>query len=378
MTKAPAVPDKIDYARVDDLLLDARNPRLGRERVAKGLSQDEVLDIMKGWTLEELATSFCESGFWPQEALIAVRERVGKAEKLVVVEGNRRLAALKLLQAASAKEDVAKSWTKLIEGVAPSRLKALRERIPYMLMPDRDSVKSYLGFRHVTGIKEWKPAEKAQFIAELIDKDSLTYEDVRRRIGSKLPTVRQNYISYRLLLQMEGHSEKVDVEKVEERFSVLYLSLKTEGARTYLQVDIDADPDTASKPVPQSHLKHLERFARWLFGDAKHEPLFTDSRKVDDFGRMLLSEKTVEYLERTEKPSFEVAKRMAGVSESEVAKHVETAADEVEEALRAAHLHKGSNRVEEAVRRLTLDTLQLVKLYPKLMKSVVKELSQDE
>ncbi len=35
---------------------------------------------------------------------------------------------------------------------------------------------------------------------ELPDVDKLTYEQVRRRIGSKLPTVRQNYIAYRLLM----------------------------------------------------------------------------------------------------------------------------------------------------------------------------------
>jgi len=367
-------PDKIEYTSIDKLFLDAQNPRLGRERVKKGLSQEEVLNIMKDWTLEELATSFCESGFWPQEALIAVIEKVGQANELVVVEGNRRLAALKLIEQATVGQGAPRSWKELVQGVPTQRLKALREEIPYILMPDRNSVKSYLGFRHVTGIKEWKPAEKAQFIAELIEKDKLTYDQVRRRIGSKLPIVRQNYISYRLLLQMEEQSEKVDIEKVEERFSVLYLSIRSDGVRKYLDIDVDADPKTAKKPVPQSRLDQLENFARWLFGDAKHEPLFTDSRRVDEFGKVLSNRKAVDYLERTPKPSFEVAKRMAGVSESEVAMHIETAADEAEEALRAAHIHKESQRVKEAVDRLAMDTVQLVKLFPSLEEKIKREL----
>lgn len=369
-----SVPDKIEYATIDDLHLDPRNPRLGRERVAQGLSQDDVLELMKDWTLEELATSFCESGYWPQEALIAVREKMGSKAILVVVEGNRRLAALKMLSRAVSGTLSSGTWKSLVEGTPAKRLKDLSTHIPYILMPDRASVKAYLGFRHVTGIKEWRPAEKAQFIADLIDGDKLTYEQVRRRIGSKLPTVRQNYIAYRLLMQMESASSKVDTEKVEERFSVLYLSLRTEGVRQYLHIKLDADPKAAQKPVPDKHLKQLEKFALWLFGNSKREPLFTDSRKVDDFGRILTSPKAVEYLERNERPSFEVAKRMSGVSEAEVATHIETAADETEEALRAAHLHKASHRVTEAALRLSKDVVQLAKLFPSVVESIEKDL----
>lgn len=374
MPKSPAAPDKIEYTDVDSLLLDAKNPRLGRERVKKGLGQPEVLDLMKDWTLEELGTSFCESGFWPQEALIVVREQIQGRNSLVVVEGNRRLAALKMLQRAANNQSIPKQWREMIQGVSPDRLNNLQEHIPYILMPNRESVKAYLGFRHVTGIKEWNPAEKAQFISDLIETDKLTYDQVRKRIGSKLPTVRQNYISYKLLLQMENHAEKVDVEKVEERFSVLYLSIRTEGVRKYLQIDIDADPKTARKPVPQNKLKELENFAKWLFGDAKHDSLITDSRQVDDFGKLLLSKKAVDYLERNDKPSFEVARRMAGVSEAEVATHVEAASDAAEEALRAAHLHKDSARIADAVERLSLHAIQLAKLFPEVLKKINDEL----
>jgi hypothetical protein len=373
-SKGASVPDKIEYADLGQLHLDPRNPRLGRERIAQGLSQDQVLELMKDWTLEELATSFCESGFWPQEALIAVNEKLGNETVLVVVEGNRRLASLKMLHSAAKGQVSAGIWKSLADATPQPRLHALATKIPYMLMPDRASVKAYLGFRHVTGIKEWRPAEKAQFIADLIDHDKLSYEAVRKRIGSKLPTIRQNYIAYRLLMQMESASSTVDTAKVEERFSVLYLSLRAEGVRQYLHIKIDADPKTARKPVPQKRIKQLENFALWLFGNSKHGPLFTDSRKVDDFGRILTSKQAVEYLERSDQPSFEVAKRMSGVSEVQVATHIETAADETEEALRAAHQHKASRRVAEAALRLSRDVVQLAKLFPSVVESIEKDL----
>jgi hypothetical protein len=363
----------IETARLDELFLDASNPRLGRHNVEKGLTQDQVLALMRDWSLEELAVSLLESGYWPQEALITVRETVGKKKNaLVVVEGNRRLAALKMIFRTRDGEETSAKWNALIDGYPKKAFERLMEA-PYIPKASRTEVRDFLGFRHVTGIKEWNPAEKAQFIAHLVEEGELTYDQVRKRIGSKTPTVRQNYISYRLLLQMEQESEQVDVEKVEQRFSVLYLSLRTVGVRQYLDIDIDADPKAARRPVPKERLEQLANFARWLFGDDQHEPVVSDSRQVDDFGRILESDAAVEYLERTESPSFAVARRMSGVAESEVAEHVERAADEVEEALKAAHQHRTSRRLQRAVKRLAQDTGQLVDVFPAVREQLEEE-----
>lgn len=363
----------------ENLFLDPQNPRLGRHNIEKGLAQDEILDVMKDWTLEELAVSFLESGFWPQEAVIVVRDKVPgeKGQALVVVEGNRRLAALKMIAKARAKEKgISDRWAEVIRGYKAADFARL-EHIPYILKESREEVRAYIGYRHVTGIKEWNPAEKAEYIAHLIEHERLTYEQVRKRIGSKMPAVRQNYISYRLLLQMESKSDKIDVGRVEDRFSVLYLSLRTRGVQTYLDIDIEADPKTAKTPVPPGKLKELENFAKWLFGAGDQDPIISDSRQVDDFGRVLENPSAVEYLERNEQPSFSVARRMAGVAESDVSSHVERAADEIEEALKAAHQHKSSKRLQAAVRRVGADAFQLLALFPSIRKDLLKD-QQDE
>jgi hypothetical protein len=364
----------------ENLFLDPQNPRLGRHNIEKGLTQDEILDVMKNWTLEELAVSFLESGFWPQEALIVVRDSVpgNKGQVLVVVEGNRRLAALKMIAKARAREKgISDRWSEIIRGYKAPAFAPL-EQIPYILKQSREEVRAYIGYRHVTGIKEWNPAEKAEYIAHLIEHDKLTYEQVRKRIGSKMPVVRQNYISYRLLLQMESKSDKIDVGRVEDRFSVLYLSLRTRGVQTYLDIDIEADPKTARTPVPPGKLKELENFAKWLFGAEDQDPIISDSRQVDDFGRILENSSAVEYLERNERPSFSVARRMAGVAEADVSSHVERAADEIEEALKAAHQHKSSKRLQAAVRRVGSDAFQLLALFPGIRKELLKELQAEE
>ena len=369
----PTAP-KIQYAKVGDLFLDPTNPRLGRRIASIKLQQDKVLDAMKDWTLDELATSFLESGFWPQEALIVVKEVLYGKEHLVVVEGNRRLAALKLLQQTVIGDSVSAKWKELVGTKKPG--KSLFDSIPYIEIPDRKGVSAYLGFRHVTGIKEWKPAEKAQYIAKLIEEENLSYDDVRRKIGSKTPTVRQHYISYRLLLQMDEH-DAIDVERVEDKFSVLYLSLRTAGVQRYLDINIKASPEQAKSPVPQEHLDNLANFSKWLFGDNKSEPLFTDSRYVDSFGKILESTDAVEYLERAEKPRFELAFRKAGLGEESLLEYVGTAGDNVQLALQEAHIHKRSDRLQKAVMRLSVDVLQLASIFPSVIEEIKMELLKD-
>jgi hypothetical protein len=311
-----AISNEIHYARLEELYLDPMNPRLGRANKSSNGSQDKVLELMRDWTLDELAVSFLESGFWVQEALIVIEEKKNGKTRLTVIEGNRRLAALKYPQAALQGKPVSRKWADLARTKTPPA--ELFERIPYIKADSRKDIEAFLGFKHVTGIKEWRPAEKAEYIAKMIEESHLTYEEISRRIGSKTPTVRQHYISYRLLLQME-EQENISVEMVEDKFSILYLALRTAGVRNYLQVDIQADPEAAKRPVPESRLEQLTNFARWLFGNDSHPPLFTDSRLVSDFGVILESPEAVDYLERTDRPNFEIAFRTAGGDELKTA-----------------------------------------------------------
>jgi len=195
---------------------------------------------------------------------------------------------------------------------------------------------------------------------------------VRRKIGSKAPTVRRNYIAYRMLLQMEDQ-EAVDVGKVEEKFSVLFLSLRTSGVQKYLHIDIEADPAKAQRPVPRSHLRNLTKFALWLFGDAKTPPLFSDSRNVDRFSAILESKDAVKYLETSDKPSFDIAYRAAGGDEPELIKSIQRASDNVRIALSSVHQYRKSLKVQSSIERFGRDALQLLTVFSAIYKKVLAE-----
>jgi transposase-like protein len=369
-----AISTKIDYAKLGSLSLDPNNPRLGRELAGPKTTQSKVLEAMEDWDLEDLAVSFRESGFWPQEALLVVEEQLYGKQTLVVVEGNRRLGALKLLYEAAGGNSRSKKWQGLAEGLKPTD--SLFEEVPILRAASRKDIVAFLGFRHVTGIMEWNPAEKAEYIARMVDAGA-SYEEVRRKIGSKVETVRRNYISFRLLLQME-ESESISVKNVEEKFSVLFLSLRTSGVQQYLHVDIMADPKQVVHPVPKDRLKALEYFASWLFGNEEQgvDPIVRDSRQVDNFSRILESKEAVEYLESKKSPSFEFAYRLAGGDEIEIISLLSGAADNVEEALSRVHLHKGKPSVKKVVDRLASDLVAVLKHFPSVRETAMESLKQ--
>lgn len=250
--------NEIEYTALSEISLDPRNPRLARALRDRELTQDDVYERMRDWSLEELATSFLESGFWPHEAVLCVAEEVDGSDRLVVIEGNRRIAALKRLKRTYEGEENSPKWLGLIEGT--DRPPDLFSKIPYIRITKRNDVDAFLGFRHVTGIKEWKPPEKAAFIAKLINERSLSYRDVMRRIGSKTPVVERNYIAYCILTQMK-EVEGVDVDRVEDRFSVLFLSLRSTHVQRFLGVEekFGVEPSKVQPPVDDQHLRNSTR-----------------------------------------------------------------------------------------------------------------------
>ncbi len=228
----------IREADIDELLLDPKNPRLRRPPGQPILEQAELLKAMAAWELDELIVSYAESGFWKHEPLLVVEEDGSSYSGKIVVEGNRRLAALKCMRAFLRKENIP---SRRITRVVNEALQAspgitedssLFTEVPFVTYANRGEVDAYLGFRHVTGVKQWEPQEKATFIAHLIDDRSYNYAATAKLIGSKGETVRRNYIAYHLLNDFEETVQTEDaiqaLERARDDFSVFFLSLREE------------------------------------------------------------------------------------------------------------------------------------------------------
>ena len=367
---------ELRYAKLDDLHFDAKNPRLGRYQADADLSQEEILDLMRNWVLDELAVSYLESGFWTHETLLVVEEELDGKSQLIVVEGNRRLAALIYLRRAINGDPLSKKWGSLVENIEVDKLEELKElfkNIPYIQIDTRQDVEAFLGFRHVTGIKQWPPEQKARYITWLIDERGFSYEQVMRKIGSQTPTVRQNYISYRLFLQMHEWVDDFSIEDAERRFSVMYLSLRTKGVQKYLDIDILANKQVAKTPVPKTHLEALKKFAIWLFGTQEHPPLFNDSRRVNDFSKILENDQALQYLEDSSNPNFDYAFQLAGGDESEIFQLLSEAAANVKLALSRVHHYTNSKDIQQITEILGIDVQQLLTIFPSIYQKLLNE-----
>src|SRR6266404_9277620 len=78
---------------VASLHLDSKNPRLGRQSVPRP-PREIIQYLFEHDKAIEVAQSIASRGYFPNEPLLAIRE----SDELIVVEGNRRLAALKALR----------------------------------------------------------------------------------------------------------------------------------------------------------------------------------------------------------------------------------------------------------------------------------------
>ena len=351
---------QIQYARLSKIFLDSKNPRLGRASQDRELTQDKVYDRMRDWSLEELATSFLENGFWVHEAVLCTVEEVDGDEHLVAIEGNRRIAALKRLQKTYSGEERSKRWLDLIKGT--SEPTDIFTRVPYIAIEKRSDVDTFLGFRHVTGIKEWKPPEKAQFITKLINEYGASYREVMRKIGSKTPVVERNYIAYSIFAQME-ETEGLEVDQVKDRFSVLFLSLRSKHVQKFLGVEnkFGIKPSQVNPPIDEEHIDRMKEYSVWLFGDDETPPVVKDSRQVDRFARVLASEEGLEYLRAVRRPSLEKAFIIAGGDQEELYGIIATAAYNLQEALSSIHLYKEDEKLIDITKRLIVNVDQIRK-----------------
>jgi hypothetical protein len=252
------VPEPIQLA---DLHFDARNPRLAE--AASAANEAGILQVLwREFAVDEVAISIAHNGYWPHEPLIATRE----GKKLVVIEGNRRLAAVKLLRDANLRERVKATD---LPRISESDRKKLAE-LPVVIC-EREEVWQYLGFRHLNGPQNWRSFAKAQYVAEVHREFGIPLGDIANKIGDQHSTVERLYFGYLVLTQAESAAgfDRNDCYKEHFSFSHLYTGLDYPGIKAFL--GLPDDRVLKDSPVPRSKLKNLGDLMLWLYGSESEE-----------------------------------------------------------------------------------------------------------
>lgn len=251
---------KITPMKVSDLAFDLKNPRLPEFGLTDKSTEDEVIQILwDAMDVKELVMSIASSGFFRHEPLIVARE----ARKNVVIEGNRRLAAVKILL----KPALVKDPNADVPSATNSAKKALQE-LP-TLPGTRESAWRYLGFKHVNGPAKWSSYAKARYIADVYRNFSVKLEDIAKQIGDTHKTVQR---LFRGLMVIE-QAERLKVFQRDDRwrnhfsFSHLYTGLDYDGISTF--IGLRPETEENQEPVPNEKKEELRELCRWMYGSKR-------------------------------------------------------------------------------------------------------------
>ena len=157
--------------------------------------------------------------------------------------------------------------------------------------------------------------------------------------------------------------EGLETQEVENRFSVLFLSLRSKAVQKFLGIEakFGIDPAEVRPPVDAEHIDNLREYSTWLFGNAETPAVVQDSREVDKFARVLASDEGLNYLRSVRRPSLEKAFVIAGGDQDEVYELISTAAYSLQEALSSIHLYKDDAKLLEISKRMLANAEQVKK-----------------
>lgn len=285
-------PERLHIA-VNKLFFDPANPRFP-EDIAKGPTDQLIERFIRDERLLEIVESIGDQGYFEGEPLLAVERRENHYE---VVEGNRRLAALKLLT----KEIKAPEGRIAIED-ACANANHRPDPVPCLVFQDPDAILKYLGFRHITGIKAWSSLQKARYLKKMRDLFYHQYDGkqqlahLAREIGSRADYVGQMLTALSLYERAERANfyDVPGLEPAEIEFSVLGTALSYKSITQYL--GLESRQDMKGEGVSDERLKNL---LTWMFvARGNQKPILGDSRNLKQLAAVVDSEQATMLLIR--------------------------------------------------------------------------------
>ena len=293
----------IGFIAPSELNFDLENPRF----LDKGFETEEevVKYLVDHVDVDELLQSIRSTGYVDFEPAVVLRE------KNVVLEGNRRLAALRLLSDENLRKKLGVSLPDVSE---PQPLPA---KIRVKWVKERKDARAFVGFKHINGPFKWDALAKAKFAAEWFEEGG-DIETISRTLGDNHNTVRRIVNGWYALKQAtEDGFEREHRSKTRFAFSHLYTALTRASVREFLGLtpeDISAPPK--ENPIAPENREKLQTLMSWLYGqEQRDESTLIQSQNPDlnrlsevlgnlEARRMLIAQRDLQVaFERIEPPS---------------------------------------------------------------------------
>ena len=255
---------------VELLDFDENNPRFTPDKQPTGSGDSAVISMLAASAdLSELIQSISTSGYINIEPIIVI-ERNGR---LAVLEGNRRLAAVKALR----DPELAKTARISLPGMEAAQRATLDELLAYRVASE-DDARDLIGFKHINGPQSWDAFAKARFAARWLDDEHtkrdaghpfLSLQQIASRMGDQHMTMHR-MVAALYVLDQASRNDLYDIDDRKKKsfsFSHLYTGLGYEEFTSYLGMDRPdrlTDPDR--EPVPEGKFAELRNLLIWLYG----------------------------------------------------------------------------------------------------------------
>lgn len=289
LRSAPATSVMLAVSLLD---FDRNNPRFP-QKIAQGPLDDLLQRFVRDERLLEIVESIGNHGFFPGEPLLVVPEERGRYR---VVEGNRRLAALKLL---TREVEPPTGRTSIEDAVAAAEFRPAK--VQCLVFDDENEILRYLGFRHITGIKAWSALQKARYAERMYLKYKKLPEDeglrlLARETGSRRDTVGQMLTA----LKLYDHAEEknffgLPIVPDQIEFSVLGTALSYSSLIEFL--GLESRSDIQAPKLKENALKDL---FDWLFVvEGRSKPIVTESRNLRKLAAVVSSDTAIKELRKS-------------------------------------------------------------------------------
>lgn len=281
------------------LHFDPLNPRLpGSPHQA---NDEKVLEyLLLECNLVELMRSIGEKGYFGGEPLLVV-PRHTPLEGYWVVEGNRRLGALKLLSDAEPAPVKPREVEQVRSGAAYKPVE-----IPALIFERREEILGYLGYRHITGVKAWTPLAKARYLKQLRAQygadHGAAHKALARTIGSTSSSVAKLLTGHSLLEHARDSGMLLELKTGEDDidFSLLTTGIGYEGLQEF--IGLRGIADVGLDVLKQNEFRE---FFGWVFDRRGGTTVLGDSRKFKELNRIVTNVDALAALRRGE--SIDVA-----------------------------------------------------------------------
>lgn len=249
----------MEYVKAELLHFDIQNPRLVEQQIGKA-DEDEVLNILwKESAIRDIVMSIMANGYFETEPMLVIRDK----DQYIVVEGNRRLAAVKAIINPNSIDNGGMS--KFEPRITEELRQSLKNHIPVTILEDRKDAWQYIGFKHVKGAAKWDSLAKAEYIATVHNDYGVDLENIAQQIGDSNNIVKKLYQGLMIVKQANAQTDfKLDDLYYKRLyFSHIYTAIGYTGFQQYLGFDPN---NVSASPISKDKLQNLEDICLWLFG----------------------------------------------------------------------------------------------------------------